>query len=398
MPPLVFLADPKDIRTIITAPLTVLHPGRGAAMTAPLFGEGSFMLREEDDYISGRNAIMPAFHHRIVKKHSDMVTDLANHEVSSWPLDTAIPIHSRLCILTLTIMLRTVFSHDDPTTVTALHDRLLAMLSVTPSLVLQEPRLHHLPGWRNTWKRFIRQRDEADKLIATLIAQRRSAPGGHHDLLELLLQARRPDGAPMSDSELRDNLVSVIIAGHETTASTLAWAFQLIAHHPSVQDRLVAEIDADHGQEYLTATINEVIRHRPVFLFTAPRAVAKPIDINGWTYHPPAHLLGCTYLMHHDPALYTDPHEFRPERFLDQPPSPIWLPWGGGRKLCPGRHLALLELRTVLRATLTTRRLLPASNTIERARWRSALLTPHAGSRVVLRKRNPSIYHGKCRA
>ncbi len=395
MPPLVFLSNPKDIRTVLTAPLTVLHAGAGAAKTAPLFGERSFLLLEEDEYLSTRNAIRPAFHHRRVQEHSDMVADLAAREVSSWPLENPIQSHARLCTLTLTVILRSVFDSEDPT-VAVLHDRLLGMLSVTASLVLQEPRLRHLPGWRSTWRLFVRQREEVNKLIADLIAQRRSAAGGHRDVLEMLLEARRPDGSPMSESELRDNLVSVIVAGHETTASTLAWAFQLIAHHPAVQDRLVAEIDADHSEEYLTATVSEVIRHRPVFLFAAPRAVAQPIEISGWTYHPPAHLLGCTYLMHHDPALFPDPHEFRPERFLDsQTPPPTWLPWGGGRKLCPGRHLALLELQTALRATLSTRRLLPAADKIERARWRSALLTPHAGSKVVLRKRNPSIYHRK---
>ncbi len=394
MPPLVFLSDPKDIRTVVTAPLTVLHPGAGAAKTAPLFGEGSFLLREEDEYLSGRNAIRPAFHRRVVQEHSDMLAELTDREVASWPADSTIQIHPRLCVLTLTVILRTVFSREDPL-VEALHDRLLAMLSVAASPVLQEPRLRHLPGWRDTWRRFIAQREEVDELIANLIANRRSAVGGHRDMLEMLLEANRPDGLPMSDSELRDNLVSVIIAGHETTASTLAWAFQLIAHHSIVQDRLIAEIDAGHGEEYLVATVNEVIRHRPVFLFTAPRAVAQPIEIGGRTYHPPAHLLGCTYLMHHDPALFSDPNEFRPERFLDsQVGMRTWLPWGGGPKVCPGRHLALLELQTVLRATLLNWRLLPASDKIEHARWRSALLTPHAGSKVVLRKRDHGIYSG----
>jgi cytochrome P450 len=224
-------------------------------------------------------------------------------------------------------------------------------------------------------------------LIATLIAQRRALSDPRRDMLEMLLEAHRPDGAPMSEKELRDNLVSVITAGHETTASSLAWAFQLMAHHPIAQDRLIAEIDRDDGEEYLTATVNEVLRHRPVFLFTVPRAIAQPIEINGWTYHPPAHLLGCTYLMHHDPTLFTDPHQFRPERFL-QPPATrwTWLPWGGGRKTCPGRHLALLEMRTMLRATLSARRIIPASRTIEHAQWRSVIVTPHAGSRIVLRR------------
>jgi cytochrome P450 len=390
MPPLVFLTDPRDIRAVVTAPLDVLHAGAGASVTTPLFGKDSFILRDEDDYLNGRKAILPAFHRHVVEEHTDMIEDLADREVSSWPLDTPISIHPRLRVLALTVMLRTVFDHHD-SAVDLLRDALLAMLSVTASLVLQEPRLNRLPGWRATWKRFVQHRDEVDRLIASLIAQRRGSLGTRRDMLEMLLEARRPDGAPMSAKELRDNLVSVITAGHETTAASLAWAFQLIAHHPMAQDRLIAEITQSGKDEYLTATVNEVMRHRPVFLFTVPRAIARPIEINGETYHPPAHLLGCTYLMHHDPALFDHPHEFRPERFLKPPPTrSTWLPWGGGRKTCPGQHLALLEMRTVLRAALSERRILPASRTIERARWRSVIVTPHAGSRIVLRSLHPA--------
>lgn len=387
MPPLVFLSDPKDIRTIVTAPLNVLHPGAGAARTAPLFGEDSYLLREEDEYLSGRNAILPAFHRRAVQEHSDMIAEVADREISSWSADRAIQMHPRLCVLTLTVILKIVFGSEGPA-VEMLRDRLLGMLEVAASSVLQEPRLRYLPCWRGTWRRFVKQREDVDNLIAKMIAQRRGVAGEHCDMLEMLLEAKRPDGFPMSDGELRDNLLSVIVAGHETTASTLAWAFQLIAHHQAVQDRLVAEIDEDR-EEYLAATVSEVIRHRPVFLFVAPRAVAKPIEIGGWTYHPPAHLLGCTYLMHHDPTLFTNPQEFRPERFLDSNTATrTWLPWGGGRKLCPGRHLAVLELRTVLRTTLSIWRLLPGGDKLERARWRSAVVTPHAGSKVVLTKRD----------
>jgi cytochrome P450 len=390
MPPLVFLTDPQDIRAIVTAPLEVLHAGAGASVTAPLFGQDSFILRDEEDYLSGRNAIIPAFHRPVVREHTDMISDLADREVSSWPCDTPISIHSRLRVLTLTAMLRTVFDDGDPT-VDLLRAALLAMLSVTSSLVLQEPRLNRLPGWRVTWKRFIQHRDEVDQLIARLIARRQKQSDARCDMLEMLLQARRPNGAPMSKKELRDNLVSVITAGHETTASSLAWAFQLMAHHPTAQDRLIEEIDQGDSDEYLRATINEVLRHRPVFLFTVPRAIAQPIEINGWTYHAPAHLLGCTYLMHHDPVLFDNPHEFRPERFLTPPATRwTWLPWGGGRKTCPGRHLALLEMQTVLRATLSQRRILPASRRIERAHWRSVIVTPHAGSTVVLHGRQTS--------
>lgn len=388
MPPLVFLSDPQDIRAVLAAPASLLHGGTGGAIVAPLFGEESFTLREEDEHMCGRNAILPAFSRRATHEHAEMVTEVARREVTSWPLDTVFETHSRLRALTLRITMRALFD-DENSAFDELHEQLLQMLSVMAGFLLQEPRLRHLPGWRAKWGRFLRRRDEVDRSIFTLIARRRAARGPSSDLLDLLLTAHNLDGSPMSDRQVRDNLVSVLIAGHETTATELAWAFQLLAHSPAVQERLIEEIDDGGGDEYMTATIQETLRHRPAFLFAAPRAVAQPIEIGGWTYHPPAQLLGCTYLVHHDPAIYPDPYEFRPERFLDSPPNPrTWLPWGGGRKRCIGQHLALLEMRMVLQAVLATRLALPAGERIERARWRSVMVTPHAGSRVILRVRH----------
>jgi cytochrome P450 len=387
MPPLVFLSDPADIRAVVAAPLAVLHSGAGAAITAPLFGASSFMLLEDAERMNGRNAIVPAFHRHAIAEHADMVNDLADREVASWPLNTPRPLHPRLCALTLTVMLRTVFDGNDPI-VQALHHRMLSMLSVTASIVLQAPRLRNRASWRRTWSRFVTERAEVDRLIAAIVAGRRCSPCRHRDMLNMLLDATRLDGSPMTPREVRDNLLAVIIAGHETTASALAWAFQLLAHHPHVQDRIAAEIDAGESEHYLQATVNEVLRHRPVFLFCAPRAVAEPIEIGGWHYRPPAHLLGCIFLAHHAAELFPAPQEFRPERFLDsRAASRTWMPWGGGRQTCPGRHLALLELRSVLRAVLSRLWVLPASKKMERARWRSVIVTPHGGSTVVLRQR-----------
>jgi cytochrome P450 len=391
-PPLVFLADPGEIRAVVTAPLAILHAGVGAAVTAPLFGDTSFMLRDEDERINGRDVIMPAFHRQAVVGYTDMVSDLASRSVGSWPRDAPTAIYPRVCSLTLTVMLRAVFGAGEDQTIERLRDLMLSMLSVTASLLLHQPSLRQMPGWRRTWSRFVRDRKGVDELIASIIARRRRARRTDNDMLEMLLSAARLDGLPMTAKELRDNLVSVIIAGHETTASVIAWAMQLLAHNPHAQDRLTAEIDDGQSDVYLQATVNEVLRHRPVFLFAAPRAVTQPIEIGHWTYHPPAQLLGCIYLMHHDPSLFPDPHSFRPERFLDSPSraSRVWLPWGGGRQRCPGRHLALLELRTILQTVLCGLRIMPACPTMERARWRSVIVTPHAGGRVVLRERATS--------
>jgi cytochrome P450 len=389
MPPLVFLSASQDIRAILTAAPDVLHPGAGGAVVAPLVGESAFMLCEEDEHINGRNATMPAFYKKAVQEHTAMVAGITEREVASWPLDTAFPLHSHLRSLTLRAILGTVFDEENHTTAT-LYQSLMNMLSVTAGLVLQEPQLRHLPGWRTTWKQFVKRRAEVDALILTLIDRRRREDGHRGDLLDMLLFAHNSDGSPMSDRQIRDHLMSMIVAGHETTTAELAWAFQLLAHNQTAQNRLIEEIDSGTTEEYLTATVQETLRHRPAFLFTIPRVVVKPIEISGWNYHPPAQLLGCTYLMHHNPELYPDPHTFRPERFLGQTPQAgTWLPWGAGHKSCPGRHLALLEIQTVLREVFSTLLVLPASKNIERPRWRSAILTPHAGSRVILRRAQP---------
>ncbi|HEY3830284.1 MAG TPA: cytochrome P450 [Solirubrobacteraceae bacterium] len=384
MPPLVFLSNPNDIRAVFAAPPDVLHPGAGAAVAAPLFGKSSFMLQEEEGHMSVRSAISPAFRRHVVKAHAETVRRVVRKEVRSWPLEEVFPTHPALRALTLRVILRSIFGEEEALQ-RALHGRLLEMLSVTASLVLQEPRVRYLPGWHGTWGRFVRQREHVDELIIALIGRRRVTDAPAQDMLDMLLAMRRPDGAALSERELRDQLVSTIIAGHETTAASLAWAFQLLAHNPRVQERVAEEIATGTSQEYLTATVQEVLRHSPVFLFAVPRAVVQPIEIGGWTYRPPVHLLGCTYLMQRDPALYPEPDQFRPERFLGAPPSPrTWLPWGGGRRRCMGQHLAMLEMQAVLRAVLSERVVRPAAAHVERAGWRSVMVAPRAGSRVIL--------------
>jgi cytochrome P450 len=387
MAPVVFLSNPRDIHTVLTAPANVLHPGAGGTAIAPIVGKGSFMLQEEDEHLAGRRTTSPAFTASAVRGHRDMVSEVVEREVETWPLNTPFAVHPRLRSLTLEVILRTVFG-EETANVQMLRDRILEMLGVTTSFVLVEPRLRHLPGWRRTWRRFVRHRHAVDELISLLIDRARRVGGWEHSMLGMLLTARNADGTAMSNRQVRDHVMSVILAGHETTASELAWAFQLLAHNPDAQGHLIDEIEGGDGEVYLTATIQEVLRHRPVFVFAIPRVVIEPIEIGGWTYRPPVQLLGCIYLMHHDPDLYPDPQVFRPERFMGaQAQAPTWLPWGGGRKRCPGHHLATAEMRTVLRATLAEHDILPTSSHIERARWRSVIVTPHAGSRIVLHRR-----------
>jgi cytochrome P450 len=387
MPPLVFLSDPEDIRDVLSADPTVLHPGAGSAILRPLIGERSFMLLEEDEHRAGRRAITPAFHQKVVRDHTAMLRAIVERDVAEWPENATIAVHPLIRSLTLRVVLNAIFGDGEP--LEELHSALLGALNISASFLLQEPKLRFLPGWRPAWREFVTQRAAVDRMIYDLMGRRRrdrgSDPG---QLLDLLLDATRSDGAPMTDQEIRDNLMSMILAGHETTTGELAWAFQLLAHHSTAQDRLLAEIDAGDGDEYLTATVSETMRRRPVFLFVIPREVMEPFQTGGWTYRPPVHLAGCTYLMHHNPDLFRQPFEFRPERFIDDTQQPrTWLPWGGGRKHCLGRHFALLEVKTVLREVLTEHRVLPASGGLEPPRWRSAILVPGRGGRIVLKRR-----------
>jgi cytochrome P450 len=242
---------------------------------------------------------------------------------------------------------------------------------------------------------FDRLGERADRLIYALIEQRRSeTESSEHatqgrDVLSMLLAGRHEDGSPMSPVELRDELMTALVAGHETTASQLSWTFERLAREPRVLARLRAELDEGTGEEYLTATINEILRHRPVLPNAEPRLVKEPVEIGGFRYPPGVALLANAYLVHHDPAIYPDPYAFRPERFLEQAPGTYtWIPFGGGRRRCIGASFALLEMRIAIRAVLERFDLCPASATAERTRRRSITISPARGGRVVLRDRD----------
>lgn len=384
--PLVFFSALEDIRAIITAPAEVLHPGAGGAVISPLVGERSFMLAEGEQHMRGRRAILPAFRREVVASHRAMVERTVDDELGRWPSDQVMAAHPRLRALTLRVILRTIFGPDDDRTL-ELHSALLSMFDVTTSLVLHEAPLRHLPGWRGIWRRFLTERDRVDRLLLGLIADgsyRRAQGAG---LLSLLVDGMRDEGST-SAKQIRDDLMSIILAGHETTASQLAWALQLLAHAPGTQQRLAEELE--HGEEsYLSATVQEAMRHRPVFLFAIPRVTARPFELGGIIYRPPAHLVGCIHLLHHDPEFFPEPQRFRPERFLEitSEQRARWLPWGGGRKRCPGHRLAMLEMQSVLRAVLERWRVLPAAAQMERARWRSVIVAPGDGCRVILSTR-----------
>jgi len=381
MPPQVIFREPRAINAIFAAPETSLMPGKGGDTVAPIVGSRSFMLADDEAHRVGRKASVAAFNVKAVEQHAAMVGGAAQRALAAWPEGVAVAMHGHLRALTLEVILRTLTSHLDgelDITLASLHHEVLAMLTITASPMFVETRLRHGPG-KVVWTRFLDRRRRVFELLSALIRSGR---------LRSLRGCASADPGYDDAETTSDDIMSLILAGHETTAAQLAWAFQLLAHHPNVRDRLLREIDSESGDEYLTATIQEVLRHRSVFVFATPRVVAEPFEIDDWAFAPPTNLLACIYLLHHDAATYSDPEVFRPERFLGAPPEPsTWIPWGGGRKRCPGLHLAMLEMKVVLRTVLRARRPEPAARRMERPRWRSVIVVPHAGSRVVLVKR-----------
>jgi cytochrome P450 len=268
------------------------------------------------------------------------------------------------------------------------------VLEFGSSVASVNPRFQRNFAGRGPYARVVRARAAADELIFEQIDERRSSSQRGDDILSMLLDARHEDDSEMSRAEIRDELLTALVAGHETTASELGFAFERLSRHPAVLSRLHSELDADDGDDYLTAVIQEVLRQRPVLPQAEPRLVKKPVTIGDWEYPPGVVLAASAWLVQHDPDIYEEPFAFRPERFLDeQPGTYTWIPFGGGRRRCIGASFALLEMKVVLRAALTRFTIEPAGE-LERTRRRSITISPRRGARMVLRRRAPMAAAG----
>jgi cytochrome P450 len=389
-PPFVVHSEPEHMREIFAAPPDVLHPGEGARILEPVVGAKSLILLDEGEHLEQRKLMTPAFHGEKMARLSGLMADVAEREIAGWSRDQATRLHPLFQGLTMEIILRAVFGLDPGQRLTELRGLLTAILDFSSKPASVIPQLQRGYFGRGPWIRFAQMRERADQLLYDLIDERRGDEGDRDDILALLLSARHEDGSPMTDTELRDELMTLLVAGHETTASELAWVFERLAREPTVLDRLVSEIDADDGDAYLTATIQETLRRSPVLPNAEPRLVKKTVEIGGWQYPQGACLIASAYLLHHDPDVYPEPYAFRPERFLDESPGTFtWIPFGGGRRRCIGASFATLEMKIVLRAVLSANSIAPAPNGAELTRRRSITLSPKHGAPTVLRERDP---------
>ena len=393
-PPFVMLTDPDEVKQVFTAPPDVLEPGRGARVLEPVVGANSVILLDEPAHMEQRKLMLPAFHGERMERLTGLMEEVAAAEIAELPRGTAVPLHPRMQELTLKIILRAVFGIEPGARFDALLRRLQEMLAFGDkpiSLVPPKPdgRVAKTAERIGPFAKFVRIQEEVDEILFALIAERREQDEDRDDVLSMLLAARHEDGSPMSEQEIRDELLTLLVAGHETTATSLAWAFQRLMHEPRVLSRLVEEVDGE-DDAYVTATIQETLRARPVLPNVAPRYVAKPIEVGGWDYPVGCSLVPSAYLIHHDPDIYPEPYAFRPERFLDeQPGTYTWIPFGGGRRRCLGASFAMLEMKVVMRQMLRTCSLGAAGGGVEVARRRNVTVRPLDGARAVLSDRAP---------
>ena len=385
---LVVTADPAAVKQVFTGDPGVLHAGAGNVTLAPLLGTGSVLLLDGPEHLRHRRLLLPPFHGERLRNYEATVREVAERHVAGWPRGRRFAVLPSMQAITLEVIMRAVFGFDDVERRRRIGIPLRRVLDSVGSRarVLALALTDGHEGPMSPWRRFAAARERADELLYEEIRIRRSRPGSAEgdDIFSLLLGARDEDGAPLSDAELRDELMTLLVAGHETTATALAWALERLVRSPAVLDRLLAAERAG-DDDYLDAVIKETLRMRPV-VPAVVRRLQHPASFGGWELPAGVHIAPSIYLLHRRPDLYPDPSVFRPERFLEDPPGTYeWIPFGGGIRRCLGASFALFEMRIVLREVLkaVALRRTPGRGG-ERVTRRAITFAPSRGARIAV--------------
>lgn len=355
----VYVADPDEIREMFTGDQSDLLAGEANAPLANILGEHSVLVLDGPEHLRQRKLLLPPFQGSAVQGFRDVIHAAADAEVSSWSLGEKLILRERMRSLTFEVICRAVFGVTDPERVARLREALLRVIDLS-ALFFAPDALRRDLGRFSPGGVIRRRLEAADVLIYEEIERRRGVEDldERTDVLSLLLRARDEDGEPMGDSELRDELMTMLAAGHETTATGLASAFELLLRHPPALGRLRGEL-ADGGDEYLDAVVTETLRLRPV-IDAAERTLRAPRRIAGWELPAGIRVYPGIALVHRREDLYPGASQFRPERFLDGgAESYSWLPFGGGIRRCIGAALAKAEMAEVIREVVTRTELEP---------------------------------------
>ena len=386
---MVHIARPELVKAVFGGDNDVLRAGKAnAAILEPLVGPHSVLVLDGPEHLRQRKLILPAFHGDRMRAWEAAVREITRAEIARWPVGRPFALRPSMQSITLDVIVRVVFGVEDSARRDDLRRRIVAVTRIGRNPFLLFATRDRKLGPAAPWARFIRARDALYAALGAQIRDRRRAPGleQRSDVLSQLLLARDDEGRAMTDDEIRDELVTLLFAGHETTATSLAWAFDLLLHHPRALDRLVAELDGG-GSEYLDATIRETLRVRPVVAIV-DRRVREATRIGGHLIPAGAVVCPNIYLVQRREDLYEEPTAFRPERFVGRtPPAFGWFPFGGGIRRCLGASFATFEMQVVLPEVLRSVTLRPASPRPARIRREAVTFVPHDGARCVVTAR-----------
>lgn len=399
--PFVMINHPQAVQEMLNSS-AFEAPGRLNSILKPMLGEQSMIILSGERHKRQRQLLMPPFHGERMRNYGQQICDIALDVASKWSVDRPFLARSAMQEVTMRVILQAVFGLDDGPRLQELRPLLASVVDMTGS-PLRSSMLFF--GWMqqdlgpwSPWGRMKQRQRKIDELIYAEIAERREQPDPNRtDILSLMMAARDENGEPMTDEELRDELMTLLFAGHETTATALAWAFYWIHSLPSVRQKLLQELDS-LGENpdpmeifrlpYLSAVCQETLRIYPVGMLTFPREVKSPVELMGHQLEPGTVVVGSIYLTHRREDLYPEPLQFKPERFLERQFSPYeYVPFGGGSRRCIGMALAQLEMKLVLANILRDFDLALAENQPVQPKRRGVTLGPAGGVRMVMRGR-----------
>ncbi|NEQ41892.1 MAG: cytochrome P450 [Okeania sp. SIO3I5] len=399
--PFIYFCNPKAIQQIFTADPDIFGLGGSNGVLGHFVGENSLLLLDGDRHRQQRKLLMPPFHGDRMRSYGDLIYKITSDVISQWEIDKPFPIRKSTQEISLKVILGAVFGLNQGERYEKLRllmsDVLDSMSSPLSSIFLFFRFLQKDWGSWSPWGRFLRKKQELHELTLAEIATAKKEGNHRDDILSLLLEARDETGNPMSDEEIKDELLTMLMAGHETTASALAWALYWIDKIPSVREKLRAELATLPNNSdkvaitklpYLNAVCQETLRIYPIVTNAFPRVVQKPIEIMGYQLEPGMVAIVSIYLTHHREDIYPEPKQFKPERFLERQFSPYeYLPFGGGSRRCIGSAFALFEMKLVLATILSQYELKLVSNRLIKPVRRGVTMAPPGNMRMVVKQK-----------
>jgi cytochrome P450 len=382
----VYVCDPEAIRGMLTGDQSDLHAGEANEPLSPVLGRKSVLILDGREHLRQRKLLLPPFQGSAIQNFRTVIREVAEAEVDGWKEGDRFVMRERMRSLTFEVIVRAVFGVTERERIERLRSALVSVLDMQMVFALPHAMRRDF-GRLSPWGQFQRRLKAADALLYEEIARRRSESDLEQrtDVLSLLLRARDEEGEPMSDVELRDELMTMLMAGHETTATGLAFAFDLLPRNPGVLARLRDEL-AGEDDAYLDAIVTETLRLRPV-IDAAERTLTKPRTIGGWDLPAGIRVYPAITVVHLREDLYPQPHEFRPERFIEEEaPSYAWLPFGGGIRRCIGAALAQAEMAEVIRTVVSRVDIEPTRPDRESVVMRGITLVPRHGTPVQVRR------------